>query len=191
MLSDRQRHLVGARPPPEVLMHLMALRAFRRAATRTPSSPSAWCLNAPYGAPCFPTKTSKLAFNGFIVCLNAPYGAPCFPTAQRVVPAVTRGDDTLDRRGPKKHESDPQAQRQISSLFVAIRRIAADGQQHSSRPGNSRSHRRVVPLHTCTTPHAKQPTNCTQARMPPRAAPSLAQRDRGQPRSSAQLAPAS
>ena len=70
--------------------------------------------------------------------LNAPYGAPCFLTAQRVVPAVTRGDDTSDRRGPKKHESDPQAQRQISSLFVAIRRIATDGQQHSSRPGNSR-----------------------------------------------------
>jgi len=51
---------------------------------------------------------------------------------------VTRGDDTSDRQESKKHESDPQTQRQISSLFVAIPRIAADGQQHSSRPGNSR-----------------------------------------------------
>ena len=99
--------------------------------------------------------------------LNAPYGAPCFLTARRVAPAVTRGNDTSDRQGSNKHESDPQAQRQISRLFVAIRRIAADGQQHSSRPGNSRSRRRVAPLHAYTAPHAKQPTNRAQARVPP------------------------
>ena len=99
--------------------------------------------------------------------LNAPYGAPCFLTARRVAPAVTRGNDTSDRQGPKKHESDPQARRQISRLFVAIRCIATDGQQHSSRPGNSRSRRRVAPLHAYTTPHAKQPTNRAQTHTPP------------------------
>ena len=99
--------------------------------------------------------------------LNAPYGAPCFLTARRVAPAVTSGNDTSDRQGPKKHESDPQARRQISRLFVAIRRIATDSQQHSSHPGNLRSRRHVAPLHTCTTPHAKQPANLTQTRTPP------------------------
>ena len=100
-------------------------------------------------------------------CLNAPYGAPCFLTARRVAPAVTGGNDTSDRQGPKKHESDPQARRQISRLFVAILCIATDVRQHSSRPGNSRSRRRVAPLHACTTPHAKQPNNRAQTRTPP------------------------
>ena len=133
-------------------------------------------LNAPYGAPCFLTSGST----GMIMLqtcwgLNAPYGAPCFLTARRVAPPVTRGNDTSDRQGPKKHESDPQARSQISRLFVAIRHIATDGRQHSSRPGNSRSRRRVAPphaparFHAYTTPHAKQPPNHTQIRMPPRA----------------------
>ena len=123
-------------------------------------------LNAPYGAPRFLTST-LLPRGNVRTCLNAPYGAPCFLTARRVAPVVTRGNDTSDRQGPKKQESDPQARRQISRLFVAIRRIATDGQQHSSRPGNSRSRRRVAPLHACTTPHAKQPTNHAQTRTPP------------------------
>ena len=124
-------------------------------------------LNAPYGAPCFLTRSCTIRRRSRIQSLNAPYGAPCFLTARRVAPAVTRGNDASDRQGPKKHESDPQAQRQISRLFVAIRRIATDGQQHSSRPEHSRSRRRVAPLHACTTPHAKHPTNLTHARMPP------------------------
>ena len=124
-------------------------------------------LNAPYGAPCFLTLARSTLQVRSHASLNAPYGAPCFLTARRVAPAVTRGNDTSDRQGPKKHESDPHARRQISRLFVAIRRIATDGQQHSSHPGNSRSRRRVAPLHACTTPHAKQPTNRTQTRTPP------------------------
>ena len=123
-------------------------------------------LNAPYGAPCFLTSARKRP-SVTLRRLNAPYGAPCFLTARRVAPVVTRGNDTSDRQGPKKQESDPQARRQISRLFVEIRRIATDGQQHSSRPGNSRSRRRVAPLHACTTPHAKQPANLTQTRTPP------------------------
>ena len=123
-------------------------------------------LNAPYGAPRFLTST-LLPRGNVRTCLNAPYGAPCFLTARRVAPVVTRGNDTSDRQGPKKQESDPQARRQISRLFVAIRRIATDGQQHSSRPEHSRSRRSVAPLHACTTPHAKQPTNLTQTRTPP------------------------
>ena len=123
-------------------------------------------LNAPYGAPRFLTST-LLPRGNVRTCLNAPYGAPCFLTARRVAPGVTRGNDTSDRQGPKKQESDPQARRQISRLFVAIRRIATDGQQHSSRPEHSRSRRSVAPLHACTTPHAKQPTNLTQTRTPP------------------------
>ena len=123
-------------------------------------------LNAPYGAPCFLTSpASSRAISR--ASLNAPYGAPCFLTARRVAPAVTRENDTSDRQGPNKHESDPQARRQISRLFVAIRRIATDGQQHSSRPGHSRSRRRVAPLHACTTPHAKHPTNRAQTHTPP------------------------
>ena len=124
-------------------------------------------LNAPYGAPCFLTGFTVVASALPARRLNAPYGAPCFLTARRVAPVVTRGNDTSDRQGPKKQESDPQARRQISRLFVAIRRIATDGQQHSSHPGNSRSRRSVAPLHACTTPHAKQPTNRTHAQMPP------------------------
>ena len=124
-------------------------------------------LNAPYGAPCFLTSLFPPIQARTIRCLNAPYGAPCFLTARRVVPAVTRGNDTSDRQGPKKHKSDTQARCQISRLFVEIRRIATDGQQHSSRPEHSRSRRRVAPLHACATPHAKQPTNLTHARMPP------------------------
>ena len=123
-------------------------------------------LNTPYGAPRFLTST-LLPRGNVRTCLNAPYGAPCFLTARRVAPVVTRGNDTSDRQGPKKQESDPQARRQISRLFVAIRRIATDGQQHSSRPEHSRSRRSVAPLHACTTPHAKQPTNLTQTRTPP------------------------
>jgi len=79
---------------------------------------------------------------------------------------VTRGNDTSDRQGSNKHEPDPQTRCQISRLFVAIRRIATDGQQHSSHPGNSRPRRRVAPLHTYTTPHAKHPANHAHARMP-------------------------
>ena len=124
-------------------------------------------LNAPYGAPCFLTRPGQHLDYPRAVRLNAPYGAPCFLTTRRVAPAVTRGNDASDRQGPKKHESDPHARRQISRLFVAIRRIATDGQQHSSHPGNSRSRRRVAPLHACATPHAKQPTNRAQTRTPP------------------------
>ena len=144
--------------------------------TRTLSSqsPSSTRLNAPYGAPCFLTPRDRiLAEHLLIPGLNAPYGAPCFLTARRVAPAVTRGNDASNRQGSKKHESDPHARRQISRLFVAIRRIATDGQQHSSHPGNSRSRRRVAPphaparFHACTTPHAKQPNNRAQTRTPP------------------------
>ena len=124
-------------------------------------------LNAPYGAPCFLTEYKGPRPDVVIESLNAPYGAPCFLTARRIAPVVTRGNDTSDRQGSKKHESDPHARRQISRLFVAIRRIATDGQQHSPRPGNSRSRRRVAPLHACTTLHAKQPTNRAQTRTPP------------------------
>ena len=124
-------------------------------------------LNAPYGAPCFLTQRVIVLHDPTRnLRLNAPYGAPCFLTARRVAPAVTRGNDTSDRQGPKKHESDPQAQRQLSRLFVAIRYIATDGRQHSPRPGNSHRRRRVVPPHACTTPHAKQPTNHAQTRTP-------------------------
>ena len=124
-------------------------------------------LNAPYGAPCFLTPCNCISTRGTMHRLNAPYGAPCFLTARRIAPTVTRGNDTSDRQGPKKQESDPQARRQISRLFVAIRRIATDSQQHSSRPEHSRSRRRVAPLHACTTPHAKHPTNRAQTRTPP------------------------
>ena len=124
-------------------------------------------LNTPYGAPRFLTHRTSTCPSRANSSLNAPYGAPCFLTARRVAPVVTRGNDTSDRQGPKKQESDPQARRQISRLFVAIRRIATDGQQHSSRPEHSRSRRSVAPLHACTTPHAKQPTNLTQTRTPP------------------------
>ena len=124
-------------------------------------------LNAPYGAPCFLTAPDVTRRELMEHRLNAPYGTPCFLTTRRVAPAVTRGNDASDRQGPKKHESDPHARRQISRLFVAIRRIATDGQQHSPRPGNSRSRRRVAPLHACTTLHAKQPTNRAQTRTPP------------------------
>ncbi len=171
----------------------MALRAFWPRSDTLKMAALRWMgLNAPYGAPCFLTGRHALrprghgysvlmhlmALRAFWPCehpsqsfaqssLNAPYGAPCFLTARRVTPAVTRGNDTSDRQGPKKHKSDPQAQRQISRLFVAIRRIATDSQQHSSRPEHSRSCRRVAPLHTCTTPHAKQPANLAQTRTPP------------------------
>ena len=149
-----------------VLMHLMALRAFWPTfdldqEVFTPR------LNAPYGTTCFLAKNCGSSAPSHRTCLNAPYGTPCFLAARRVAPAVTRGNDTSDRQGPKKHESDPHARRQISRLFIAIRRIATDGQQHSSHPGNSRSRRSVAPLHACTTPHAKQPTNLTQTRTPP------------------------
>ena len=60
-------------------MHLMALRAFRHPTPRQLSSLRAFCLNAPYGAPCFLTgrlRTTLSSGSG----LNAPYGAPCFLT---------------------------------------------------------------------------------------------------------------
>ena len=157
----RRNKLHHLRHGRRVLMHLMVLRAFWQVSlTHHPSSTRR--LNAPYGAPYFLTPRLSMVRVFSSPCLNAPYGAPCFLTARRVAPAVTRGNDTSDRQGPKKHESDPQARRQISRLFVAIRCIATDGQPHSSRPGNSRSRRRVAPLHAYTTPHAKQPTNRAQ-----------------------------
>ena len=164
MQGHRDPHNGG---PRRVLMHLMALRAFWHMPSVRTCLTRSCRLNAPYGAPCFLTEATKPARRDVLLCLNAPCGAPCFLTARRVAPPATRKHGTSDRQGPKKHESDPQARRQISRLFVAIRHIATDGRQHSPRPVNSHRRRRVAPLHAYTTPHAKQPTNHAQTRTPP------------------------
>ena len=108
-------------------------------------------LNAPYGARCFLTFLQVISTSALpSVCLNAPYGARCFLTARRVAPPVTRGNSALDRQWPKKHPSDQQARRQISRLFLAIRRIATNSQNSAERAGNPHQRRRVAPQPTRT-----------------------------------------
>ena len=62
-----------------VSMHLLVLSAFRRGHTASPGLRVHTCLNAPFGAQCFPTTRVRPAGvpSG---CLNAPFGAQCFPT---------------------------------------------------------------------------------------------------------------
>ena len=78
--------------------------------------------------------------------LNAPFGARCFLTARRVAPPVARENVVPDRQWPKKHPSDQQARGQITRLFVATARIAAERLRGRHCPGNRRHRRRVAPL---------------------------------------------
>ena len=75
--------------------------------------------------------------------LNAPFGAWCFLTARRVVPPVARENVVPDRQWSKKHPSDQQARGQITRLFVATARIAAERLWGRRCPGNRRHRRRV------------------------------------------------
>ena len=77
--------------------------------------------------------------------LNAPFGAQCFLTARRVVPPVARESVVPDRQWTKKHPSDQQARGQITRLFVATARIAAERLRGRRCPGNRRHRRRVAP----------------------------------------------
>ena len=89
-----------------VSMHLLVLSAFRletverpqvasqsqctfwcsvlsdRRSQRLPAAAS--CLNAPFGAQCFPTSYIADVIDevGNWLCLNAPFGAQCFPTCK-------------------------------------------------------------------------------------------------------------
>ena len=158
----------------------------RLSMVRVFSSP---CLNAPYGAPCFLTLKCRLSTSSTPTCLNAPYGTPCFLTARRVAPAVTRGNDTSDRRGPKKHEST----RKHSV------RLAAFSLQYGASPPTANNTRPAPETHANTgvsrhSTHAPPHTPSSRLTAPsPHAAhtPDPTHRGRGQPRSTAQLAPAS
>ena len=101
-------------------------------------------LNAPFGARCFLT---TIHAPSWIVCasLNAPFGARCFLTARRVAPPVARESVVPDRQWLKKHPSDQQARGQITRLFVATARIAAERLWGRRCPGNRRHRRRVAP----------------------------------------------
>ena len=92
-----------------VSMHLLVLSAFRRPARRSTARPcrlsqcTFWCsvlsdefhtelpggpvrcLNAPFGAQCFPT-SKRGGSNARLACLNAPFGAQCFPTIEQEAP---------------------------------------------------------------------------------------------------------
>ena len=58
-------------------MHLLVLSAFRPEGLMIGKKPP--CLNAPFGAQCFPTK--KIATSDWkSASLNAPFSAQCFPT---------------------------------------------------------------------------------------------------------------
>ena len=76
--------------------------------------------------------------------LNAPFGARCFLTARRIVPPVARENVVPDRQWPKKHPSGQQARGQITRLFVATARIAAERLRGRWCPGIRRHRRRVV-----------------------------------------------
>ena len=101
VLSDRR----AVRRPPRALrvsMHLLVLSAFRpieslrQMPRQTVSQCTFWCsvlsdwlcsagareelcLNAPFGAQCFPTPGRGCSYQPK-TCLNAPFGAQCFPT---------------------------------------------------------------------------------------------------------------
>ena len=86
-----------------VSMHLLVLSAFRRVVAQVHDE-LLFCLNAPFGAQCFPTDKGGCEFakvhlsqctfwcsvlsdcimmrdcTGYIEGLNAPFGAQCFPT---------------------------------------------------------------------------------------------------------------
>ena len=70
-----------------VSMHLLVLSAFRLViffGTRA----MIFCLNAPFGAQCFPTGATCTAQTR-LTCLNAPFGAQCFPTGHQGPPSPT------------------------------------------------------------------------------------------------------
>ena len=73
-----------------VSMHLLVLSAFRPKTEHPSSSPSP-CLNAPFGAQCFPTDGVQVASRfGDLIGLNAPFGAQCFPTKSPFLPRKNR-----------------------------------------------------------------------------------------------------
>ena len=102
VLSDKEDDQLSAMEEP-VSMHLLVLSAFRRAECSLRDTPSS-CLNAPFGAQCFPTENIKSACETWRAVsmhllvlsafrhrasrlatlpqygLNAPFGAQCFPT---------------------------------------------------------------------------------------------------------------
>ena len=82
--------------------------------------------------------------------LNAPFGARCFLTARRVVPPMTRENVVPDRQWSKKHPSGQQARGQITRLFVATARIAAERLRGRWCLGNRRHRRRVAPPYRFT-----------------------------------------
>ena len=49
-----------------------------------------FCLNAPFGAQCFPTLKCSPSLRTSSFCLNAPFGAQCFPTMELSVDASIR-----------------------------------------------------------------------------------------------------
>jgi len=58
---------------------------------------------------------------------------------------VTRENVVTDRQWPKKHPSGQQARDQITRLFVATARIAAERLRGRRCPGTRRHRRRVAP----------------------------------------------
>ena len=66
-------------------------------------------------------------------------------TARRVAAPVTRENVVPDCQWPKKHPSGQQARGQITRLFVATARIAAERLWGRRCPGNRRHRRRVAP----------------------------------------------
>ncbi len=77
----RQHHGTGPRGHVPVSMHLLVLSAFRPFNV-VDTSVSTTCLNAPFGAQCFPTPWPTPLAGGSL-SLNAPFGAQCFPTRVR------------------------------------------------------------------------------------------------------------
>ena len=102
-------------------------------------------LNAPFGARCFLTRRSLRCSTSGLTSLNAPFGARCFLTVRRIAPPVTRENVVPDRQWPKKHPSYQQARGQITRLFVATARIAAERLRGRRCPRNRRHRRRVAP----------------------------------------------
>ena len=77
VLSAFRLKPIDPRKPVPVSMHLLVLSAFRR--IKAQHKKGLVCLNAPFGAQCFPTMFVP-AGHTKVSCLNAPFGAQCFPT---------------------------------------------------------------------------------------------------------------
>ena len=82
VLSDAVQRFPRGHAVP-VSMHLLVLSAFRRVVQRASCDVGLYCLNAPFGAQCFPTMDVNMLVS-IVGRLNAPFGAQCFPTVSRI-----------------------------------------------------------------------------------------------------------